>query len=68
MLRIILLVAACAMIGTALNIGNELEWVARAWAILIGGSIFAEIALRAGEPKDWSRPRLSVRIVSRILR
>jgi hypothetical protein len=56
------------MIGTALNIGNELEWVARAWAILIGGSIFAEIALRAGEPKDWSRPRLSVRIVSRILR
>lgn len=50
MLRIALMVAACAMIGTALDISNSLELIGRIWAVLIGGSIMAEYALRAGEP------------------
>lgn len=49
MIRFILLFAACALIGTALDIGNELELLARLWAVLIGGSIFVGVAMHDGE-------------------
>lgn len=62
MIRIALLIAASALIGTALDIGNDLDWLARAWAILIGGSVMLEYALQAGEIKHDTRPRLAVRV------
>ena len=39
-LRVVLLIVACALIGTALDIGNDLTLVARVIASAIGLGVF----------------------------